>query len=277
MKRKFLSILLTLAMALTLLPTAAMAEETPAETPAGEVGTPAAEYVAQIGNTKYETLQAAVDVVARSKTVKLIADTTENVTISTSGVTLDLNGFTLNGSTGKREPALTVSNARVTVQDSSAAQTGTIKRDDTAENSGISSHYVIDVQGGSGFLLFKSGNVTNGSGAGGTKGASLVRIGDDKYKVQPTMTIKGGTFTQDNFIALKVDYGTLYVTGGTINSKNSYAVENWLNATIKDNAVVNGNVSSWTYSDGSNSTLTISGGTVNGDVESVSYDGSAGK
>ena len=261
-------------MALTLLPTAAMAEGEPAEVPAGEGSAP--EYVAQIGDKQYATLQAAVDA-AKNKTVKLIADTTENVTISTYGVTLDLNGFTLNGSTGKREPALTVSNARVTVQDSSAAQTGTIKRDDTAENSGISSHYVIDVQGGSGFLLFKSGNVTNGSGAGGTKGASLVRIGDDKYKVQPTMTIKGGTFTQDNFIALKVDYGTLYVTGGTINSKNSYAVENWLNATIKDNAVVNGNVSSWTYSGGSNSTTTISGGTVNGDVESISYDGTAGK
>lgn len=274
MKRKFLSILLTLAMALTLLPTAAMAEGEPAEVPAGEGSAP--EYVAQIGDKQYATLQAAVDA-AMNKTVKLIADTTENVTISTYGVTLDLNGFTLNGSTGKREPALTVSNARVTVQDSSAAQTGTIKRDDTAENSGISSHYVIDVQGGSGFLLFESGNVTNGSGAGGTKGASLVRIGDDKYKVQPTMTIKGGTFTQDNFIALKVDYGTLYVTGGTINSKNSYAVENWLNATIKDNAVVNGNVSSWTYSGGSNSTTTISGGTVNGDVESISYDGTAGK
>ena len=274
MKRKFLSILLTLAMALTLLPTAAMAEGEPAEVPAGEGSAP--EYVAQIGDKQYATLQAAVDA-AKNKTVKLIADTTENVTISTYGVTLDLNGFTLNGSTGKRDPALTVSNARVTVQDSSAAQTGTIKRDDTAENSGISSHYVIDVQGGSGFLLFKSGNVTNGSGAGGTKGASLVRIGDDKYKVQPTMTIKGGTFTQDNFIALKVDYGTLYVTGGTINSKNSYAVENWLNATIKDNAVVNGNVSSWTYSGGSNSTTTISGGTVNGDVESISYDGTAGK
>lgn len=137
MKRKFLSILLTLAMALTLLPTAAMAEGEPAEVPAGEGSAP--EYVAQIGDKQYATLQAAVDA-AKNKTVKLIADTTENVTISTYGVTLDLNGFTLNGSTGKREPALTVSNARVTVQDSSAAQTGTIKRDDTAENSGISSH-----------------------------------------------------------------------------------------------------------------------------------------
>ena len=91
------------------------------------------------------------------------------------------------------------------------------------------------------------------------------------------MTIAGGTFTQDNFIAIKVDFGTLYVKGGVVNSKNSYAIENWLNANIKDNAVINGNVSSWTYAEGSNSNLNISGGTVNGNVESVTYDGAEGK
>ncbi len=208
--------------------------------------------------------------------MKLLADTRENVTISTYKVTFDLNGHTLNGSTGQRKPALTINNTRVTVQDSSEAQTGTIMREDTAENSGVSSHYVIDVQGGNGYLLFKSGTVKNNSGAGGTKGASLVRIGDDSVKVQPTMTIEGGTFTQDNFIAIKVDFGTLYVKGGVINSKNSYAIENWKNATIKDNAVINGNVSTWTYN-GSGSSLEISGGTVNGNVESVTYDGAEGK
>ena len=62
-----------------------------------------------------------------------------------------------------------------------------------------------------------------------------------------------------------------------INSKNSYAIENWLNANIKENAVVNGNVSTWTYDGGSNSNLNISGGTVNGNVESVTYDGAEGK
>ena len=74
MKRKFLSILLTLAMALTLLPTAAMAEETPAETPAGEVGTPAAENVAQIGTQGYETLAAAVAAVKDNETITLLSD-----------------------------------------------------------------------------------------------------------------------------------------------------------------------------------------------------------
>ena len=269
MKRKFLSILLTLAMALTLLPTAAMAEGETAETPAEEK-----EYVAQIGDVKYDTLQAAIDAAAKKATVKLLADTKENVTISTPYVTLDLNGHTLNGSTGERKPALTIT-ARVTVMDSSEAQTGTIMREDTAENSGVSSHYVIDIQG-AGWLTFESGNVTNNSGNTAGKGASLVRVGDDSVAKYPGLNIKGGTFTQDNFIVIKVDRGDLFLNGGTLNSTSSYAVENWHRATIKG-GTVNGAVSSWTYSGGLNSDLTISGGTVNGDVESVSYDGSAGK
>ena len=208
--------------------------------------------------------------------MKLLADTKENVTISTPYVTLDLNGYTLNGSTGERKPALTVTN-RVYVMDSSEAQTGTIMREDTAENSGVSSHYVIDVQGGnSGWLFFQSGNVKNDSGAGGTNGASLVRVGDDSKPGVPGLTISGGTFTQDNFIVLKCDYGNLYVKGGTINSANSYAVQNWKNATIKDSAVINGNISTWTYG-GGGSDLQIQGGTVNGDIESVTYDGAEGK
>ena len=238
--------------------------------------------VAQIidakGNSKkaFGTLQEAITAAGRKTTVKLLAGTKENVTISTSDVTLDLNGYTLNGSTGERKPALTVTAMNTVVKDSSTAQTGTIMREDTAENSGVSSHYVIDVQGKS-LLTFESGNVKNDSGAGGTNGASLVRVGDDRIAKYPGLTIKGGTFTQNNFIVLKVDRGTLYVNGGTINSKNSYAVENWHYADIKENAVVNGNVSSWIYSKGSKSILTISGGTVNGNVEAVSYDGAEGK
>lgn len=230
--------------------------------------------VAEVNGVKYKTLQAAIDAALRKATVKLLADTKENVTISTPYVTLDLNGHTLNGSTGERKPALTIT-ARVTVMDSSAAQTGTIMREDTAENSGVSSHYVIDVQGG-GWLTFESGTVKNDSGAGGTKGASLVRVGDDSVAKYPGLNIKGGTFTQDNFIVIKVDRGDLFLNGGTLNCANSYAVENWHRATIKG-GTVNGNVSSWTYSSGLNSELTINGGTVNGNVESVSYDGAEGK
>lgn len=238
--------------------------------------------VASVTNAKgvtvnFATLQAAFDAAASKATVKLLADTKENVVVDkVYELTFDLNGFTLNGGTEKGKPALTLNNRRLIIKDSSAAQTGTIMREDTAENSGVSSHYVIDIQGDNAFLKFESGNVKNNSGVG-VKGASLVRVGKDSYKsAKPTLTIAGGTFTQDNFIVIKVDHGAFYLTGGELNSKNSYAIENWLNATVKG-GTVNGTVSSWTYSDGSNSTLTISGGTINGNVESVTYDEAAGK
>ena len=250
----------------------------PTQNEDGTYGVKEGSYVAETNNVKYETLQAAIDAAKRNDTVKLLADTKENVTID-KALTLDLNGHTLNGGTVKGTPTLKIDTARVTVMDSSEAKTGTIMREDTAENSGVSSHYVIDIQGRNALLTFNSGNVRNNSGnADGSKGASLVRVGNDSdKKAHPVLTIAGGTFTQDNFIVIKVDFGTLHLKGGTVNSKTSYAVENWLNANIKGDAVVNGAVSSWTYSTGSNSTLEISGGTVNGNVESVSYDGAEGK
>ena len=239
----------------------------------GTYGVKEGKYVAAVGSKNYETLADAIRLAAKGKTVKLLADTRENVTID-KAMTLDLNGHTLNGGTVKATPALTIT-ARVTVMDSSEGKTGTIMREDTAENSGVSSHYVIDIQG-AGWLTFESGNVTNNSGNAEGKGASLVRVGDDSVAKYPGLNIKGGTFTQNNFIVIKVDSGDLFLNGGTLNSTDSYAIEDWHRATIKG-GTVNGTVAAWTYSGGHNSTLTISGGTVNGDVESVSYDGAEGK
>lgn len=246
-------------------------EAAPAAETGGEVTTAA---VAEVSGKTYSSLQAAINAAPRKATVKLLANTKENVTISTSDVTLDLNGYTLNGGTEKGKPALTVT-ARVTVMDSSETQTGTIMREDTAENSGVSSHYVIDIQG-AGWLTFESGNVTNNSGTESGKGASLVRVGDDSVAKYPGLNIKGGNFTQNNFVVIKVDSGSLFLNGGTLNSTDSYAIENRHRATVKG-GTVNGAVAAWTYSGGHNSDLTISGGTVNGKVESVTYDGAEGK
>ena len=244
------------------------------KTSSEENGGQATTCVAETGSKQYVTLQAAIDAAKRNATVKLLTDTEENVTISTSYLTLDLNGHTLNGGTEKGKPALTVT-ARVTVKDSSEGKTGTIMREDTAENSGVSSHYVIDIQG-DGWLTFESGIVQNNSGNANGKGASLVRVGDDSVAKYPGLNIKGGTFTQDNFIVIKVDSGDLFLNGGTLNSTDSYAIEDWHRATIKG-GTVNGAVAAWTYNGGHNSDLTISGGTVNGNVLSVNYGSAEGK
>ena len=241
----------------------------------GTYGVKVDDSVAEVGGVKYLSLQAAIDAAGRKQTVKLLKDTRENVTIATPYLTLDLNGHTLNGGQEKGKPALTVT-ARVTVMDSSADMSGTIMREDTAKNSGVSSHYVIDVQG-AGWLTFESGNVINHSGTEEGKGASLVRVGDDSVEKYPGLNIKGGSFKQDNFIAIKVDRGDLFLNGGTIASKNSYAIENWHRATIKG-GTVNGTVSTWVYKDGNSvNDLEISGGTINGNVASVTYDKSEGK
>lgn len=266
MRRKFLSVVLCVCMMMmTMVPFAFAAGDDTTNSPAVAV--------AKIGDVEYSSLESAVHAATSGKTIQLVANTKENITIN-KNLTLDLNGFTLNGGQVQNKPALTVT-AKVTVKDSSTEQTGTIKREDTAENSGTTSHYVIDIQG-NGWLTFESGNVENNSGIVGVKGASLVRVGDDNVAKYPGLNIKGGTFTQNNFIAVKVDRGDLFLNGGTINSANSYAIENWLRTTIKA-GTVNGSVASWTYSGGASSITKFNGGTINGNVNSVNYGNADGK
>lgn len=269
MKRRLLSAFLAVMMVLTMAPVAFAADEDAGNAVDDSVSGSTGSAVAKIGDVKYPTLQDAVDAAKSGNTVQLVADTKENVTISKQPVVLDLNGYTLNGGTKAGKPALTINNKKVTIKDTSEAKTGTIKREDTAENSGKGSHYVIDIQG-SAWVTFEGGNVENNSGIVGVTGASLVRVGDDGVNKFPGLNIKGGTFTQDNFIAVKVDRGDLFLNGGTINSANSYAIEDWHRTTINA-GTVNGDVAAWTYSGGSNSSVQLKGGIINGNISSVNY------
>ena len=198
----------------------------------GTYGVKEGKYVAQVGKyNKYESLAEAISHSSRS-TIKLLANVTENVTIPAGKtITLDLNGCTLNGGTGTANAAL-YNLGTITIRDSSAAQTGTIKRDD-AGIEGETSYYVIRNQG---TMTIESGIVTNNSGyrkvnsTGSMVGSSLICNGD--CDEGGTLTIKGGTFTQNNFIAIKNGaLGVLHVTGGTITSNHS-AIQNWFKADI---------------------------------------------
>lgn len=129
MKRKLCSVLLALCMVLTLLPVSAMAEggaeageSAPAEVPAAET-----EYVAQIGATKYKTLQAAIDAVPASTptTIDVLADLTPDTlnTVASAdrqmaftkadvNITLNLNNHTVTALGGE---AIKINAANVTL------------------------------------------------------------------------------------------------------------------------------------------------------------------
>ena len=190
------------------------------------------EAVASVGSKQYGSLQAAIDAATAGQTVTLLADVNENVEIAAGKeLTLDLNGKTLSGGTGTAKAAL-YNLGTITMRDTSEAKTGTIKRDDNG-TVGETSYYVIRNWG---TMTIESGNVINNSGyrkvnsTGSMVGSSLICNGD--CDEGGTLTIKGGTFTQNNFIAIKNGVlGVLKVTGGTITSNHS-AIQNWFEADI---------------------------------------------
>lgn len=190
------------------------------------------EAVASVGSKQYGSLQAAIDAATAGQTVILLTNVNENVEIAAGKeLTLDLNGCTLNGGTGTAKAALS-NLGTITIQDTSAAKTGTIKRDDNG-TVGETSYYVIRNQG---TMTIESGIVINNSGykkanpTGSMVGSSLICNGD--CNEGGTLTIKGGTFTQNNFIAIKNGaLGVLHVSGGTITSNHS-AIQNWFKADI---------------------------------------------
>ena len=191
--------------------------------------------VAKIGGTYYKTLADAVTAADTTTTVTLLKDTTENVTIPTGKtITLDLNGKTLSGGKNNNKAAL-LNNGTVTIKDSSATKTGTIKREDDADNTGTS-YYVIKNLG---TMTIEQANVINNSGyketnpSGSMVGSSLICNGDREDDQETTLTINDGVFEQQNFLAVKNGtMGILNVNGGKFTSKHS-AIQNWYKADIK--------------------------------------------
>lgn len=198
----------------------------------GKIVLKTVEAVASVGSKQYGSLQAAIDAATAGQTVTLLTDVIENVEIAKErNLTLDLNGKTLNGGTGTAKAALS-NLGTITIRDTSEAKTGTIKRDDNG-TVGETSYYVIRNKG---TMTIESGTVSNNSGyrktnpTGSMIGSSLICNGD--CNEGGTLTIKGGTFTQNNFIAIKNGaLGVLNVSGGTISSDHS-AIQNWFKADI---------------------------------------------
>lgn len=207
--------------------------------------------IAQVGSTRYTSLKAAIIAAKKGKTIQLLNDTTENITINASKqITLDLNGHTLNGGTGTAKAAI-LNKGNVTITDTSADKTGTIKRDDQGIE-GETSYYVID---NNGTMVIDQANVVNNSGA---KGSSLIRNGG--VDTVSSLTINGGTFEQQNFIAVKNDgNGELTINGGTLTSKQA-VVQNWNKAQILGGNLTGGYLWTDSYTEAGTVGETVIGG-----------------
>lgn len=287
MKRRLLSAFLAVMMVLTMAPVAFAADED-ANTVDDSTSAGTGSAVAKIGDVEYPTLQAAVDAAVKKNIIVLQKDITENVTIPSTlyTVTIDLNGKRWSGGTDvdsdgnatihQDKAALTNYGAHTYIKDS--VGTGVITRDDTGVKTDAipnTSYYVIDNI--KGVLTIQGGTIYNDSDYttdnGGTDGSSVIRNGGVAGQGSPILTIAGGHVYQDDFIAVKNDeYGTLWVTGGTVESKNSTAILNWKTATIKKTAQVNGVINTLTYKNTKGQTTIDGTATVNGKIAADKYD-----
>ena len=239
MKRKILTLLLALAMVLTMLPMTALA---------------AAGNVAEVNGQGYSTLQAAIDAAQNGGTVKLLENVTESVTIPAGAtVTLNLDGHKLtnvNDHTIINNGTLTItgngtvdniSNARAAVKNNVGGtvtiENGTFCRSAEAsidaEHSGGNSYYVIDNQGtmniNGGAFKFSDTNIGAYS--------SLIHNGwqegsKNTAKANAVMIVTNGNFTQGTGGQITVkndDYGELKIKGGTFTQpqENKYCLLNW--------------------------------------------------
>ena len=237
MKRKLLSVLLTLCLAFSLLPTAALADgegtPAPAEVPAA-VGTalPAAvDGVIMLGNDSYvmsEDTTAFVNVPAGvtatldlgGKTLTNKAD--EHTIIVENGATLTItgNGIVDNVSHGK---AAIYNEGEVTLNG------GTFER--SAEK-GTYSPYGNG--GNSWYTIANYGTMEINTGvtvknAGGY--SSMIRNGGD-VTADCNLTIKGGNFTGGVNTVKNDSFGVLTINGGNFSNTAQYVIMNWNKAEI---------------------------------------------
>ena len=238
MKRKLLSVLLTLCLAFSLLPTAALADGEGTQT----------NDVAQIGETKYATLQEAVNA-ANDNTVKLLENVTEDINIPTGiNVTLDLNGHKITNVSGhtitvEKGGKLNISDSVGTgVVDNTSHEKGaivnsgevtlnggTFKR--SAENG---TYFPYGNGGNSWYTIANYGTMEINTGvtvenAGGY--SSMIRNGGD-VTADCNLTIKGGNFTGGVNTVKNDSFGVLTINGGNFSNTAQYVIMNWNKAEI---------------------------------------------
>lgn len=258
MRKKWLALLLSLCMVLSLFPAAVFAE-------GGDA--------AETGGTKYPTLQGAIAAAGSGKTVTLLKDVKEDVAVSgDKSIILDLNGNTLTNVSGHTVTvsfggSLTITDRQggggvdnVTHAKSAVFNNGTVVLSGgnytrSAENSTTNSYYTILNHGSmtieKGASVTQKGHFSSMIASGyynyfsGNSSSGYVKGENWQY---PELTITGGTFTGGLNTVKNDDGGILDISGGTFSNTAQSAVMNWNKTTISggnfstkaENVIANG-------------------------------------
>lgn len=193
-------------------------------------------YVAEVGTTKYETLQAAIEAAQDGQTVTLLADAAEDVVISKS-ITLDLGGKTLTN-TNAGKATISVQSGTVTVKNGNVVGGNDYYNIEAKKDANLTLTDVTATAGNNGSSMIDNwGTLTITSGTY-TGGLNVV-----KSEEGSKLTITGGTFTLDyatnGYTGVIFAYGDTTISGGEF-IQNLTTTGRWNHPTVILTGVVEG-------------------------------------
>ena len=219
-------------------------------------------YYAQVGETKYATLQKAADAATAGQTVKVLNDvdmtTDGNLTVNVGkDIVLDMNGHSIKGANADYKNIMVW--GKLTLKDSKENSTGKIYAE-TPYQYGVYDKPLVYV-GSKGEFVMESGHIYS---VIPKKTADNGQFGIGAYD-NSTVTINGGTI-ESGWYALAgngsgVQTTTITINGGTLVSTSNYAIYHpqFGTLTINDGAVVYGAAGAIAMKRGE---LEINGGTL---------------
>ena len=219
-------------------------------------------YYAQVGETKYATLQKAADAAAAGQTVTVLNDvdmtTDGNLTVNEGkDIVLDMNGHSIKGANADYKNILVW--GKLTLKDSKENSTGKIYAE-TPYQYGVYDKPLVYV-GSKGEFVMESGHIYS---VIPEKTADNGQFGIGAYD-NSTVTINGGTI-ESGWYAIAgngsgVQTTAITINGGTLVSTSDYAIYHpqFGTLTINDGAVVYGAAGAIAMKRGN---LVVNGGTM---------------
>lgn len=203
---------------------------------------PVSNNVAKIGETEYETLQAAIDAAGANATVELLADTKENITVPAGFTgTIDLGGKTVTGYLAGSNVELVLQNGYIIHNTGNKPAIKITGGSLELNNIYLESHYHGIQVDGTATCIINSGTYKLTSGASGyalvypyNANASITVNGGNFYGAEETndvpalfkskglVTVNGGYFQRNLGYTVYISSGNVVITGGEFNGLRNY-------------------------------------------------------